>query len=165
MAGDDLIAYYRAITDAPDYPVQFDLASLPVKQFHYDFFFPEGTIFAFSPEPLTPEAIQIFKRFTAVFGLTYRRYLDLQKAEAQAREAKIEVALERVRSRTMAMQKSDELAEVSELLFLQLRELGNSPGQVTICMVNELEEVFEMWVTTMKSPQFPTFKVTIHEPV
>ncbi len=31
---------------------------------------------------------------------------DLQQAEAQAREAQIEAALERVRSRTLAMQKS-----------------------------------------------------------
>ena len=52
-------------------------------------------------------------RFGKVFQQTYTRFLDLQKAEAQAREAQIEAALERVRSRTMAMQKSDELQEVA----------------------------------------------------
>jgi len=42
-------------------------------------------------------------RFGKVFQQTYTRFLDLQKAEAQAREAQIEAALERVRSRTLAM--------------------------------------------------------------
>src|SRR6478672_13945169 len=37
--------------------------------------------------------------------------------EKQNRELEIESALERVRARTMAMQKSDELAETASLLF------------------------------------------------
>ncbi|MEZ5029264.1 MAG: hypothetical protein R2765_10840 [Ferruginibacter sp.] len=48
----------------------------------------------------------------------------MQKAEAQAREAQIQLALERVRARTMAMQRSDELTEVAGLLFNQLTDLG-----------------------------------------
>lgn len=51
------------------------------------------------------ENVQLLERFAAVFDLTYTRFLDLKNAEAQAREAKIETALEKVRSRTMAMQK------------------------------------------------------------
>ena len=54
----------------------------------------------------------ILKRFAKVFEQTYTRFLDLQKAEAQAREAQIELGLERVRARAMAMQKSDELKEL-----------------------------------------------------
>src|SRR4029078_6443018 len=65
-----------------------------------------------------------FKRFGKVFQQTYTRFLDLQKAEAQAREAKIEAALEKVRSRTMAMQRSAELAEVATVLFQQVKALG-----------------------------------------
>ena len=46
------------------------------------------------------------------FEQAHTRFLDLQKAEAQAREAQIEAALEKVRSRSLAMHKSDELQEV-----------------------------------------------------
>src|SRR5213075_2494522 len=67
---------------------------------------------------------EILQRTVKVFEQAYTRFLDLQKAEAQAREAKIETALERVRSRTMAMQLSDELADVAQLLFQQVKELG-----------------------------------------
>ncbi len=63
----------------------------------------------FSGTPYTDEENNMLMRFGKVFQQTYTRFLDLQKAEAQAREAQIEAALERVRSRTMAMQKSDEL--------------------------------------------------------
>jgi len=44
--------------------------------------------------------------------------------EAHAREAQIEAALERVRSRTMAMQRSEELADVASIVFKQLYDLG-----------------------------------------
>src|SRR5579871_1484314 len=85
LIGGDLKDYFKAINDSPDYPTQFDLASLPSKQIHSSFFFAEGAIYAFSPEPLTAEVSKIFKRFAGVFGQMYRRYLDLQKAETQAR--------------------------------------------------------------------------------
>ena len=52
--------------------------------------------------------------------MTYRRFLDLQKAEAQAREAQIQLALERVRARTMAMHKSEELAETAQVHVLSV---------------------------------------------
>ncbi len=46
----------------------------------------------------TEEENNILRRFSKVFEQSYTRFLDLQKAEAQAREAQIEAALERVRS-------------------------------------------------------------------
>jgi signal transduction histidine kinase len=73
---------------------------------------------------LDQETLGLFKRFHQVFSLAYQRFRDIQKAEAQAREAQIEVAVERVRARTMAMQHSDELAEASLLLDQQVRGLG-----------------------------------------
>ncbi|MGK2860352.1 MAG: sensor histidine kinase, partial [Chitinophagaceae bacterium] len=77
-----------------------------------------------SLEPLSDEHFDILLRFAKVFDLTYTRFNDLQKAEGQAREAQIEAALERVRSRTMAMQRSEELAEVATVLFQQVKALG-----------------------------------------
>ena len=70
------------------------------------------------------DSLELLERFAGAFDLAHRRFLDLQKAEYQAREVQIELALEKVRSRTMAMQHSDELAEASFLLDAQVRELG-----------------------------------------
>ena len=83
-----------------------------------------GLLVTGSIEPLRDEHQDILSRFTTVFNQTYTRFLDLQKAEAQAREAQIEAALERVRSRSMAMHKSDELLEAGEILFSEMQKLS-----------------------------------------
>ena len=73
--------------------------------------------------PLSEEEINLFKRFRNVFELAYRRFTDIQKAEAQTREAQIELGLERVRARAMAMQTSEELAELVDTVFKELTKL------------------------------------------
>src|SRR6185436_13828335 len=124
----------------PGWPMKYDISSLPPKMFHNYFYFPEGGLYTFSNEGLPEEAKKIFKRFAAVFGQTYRRYLDLQKAEAQTRESQIELALERVRARTMAMQKSDELSETAAVMFQEFKKLGEEDLlQITIGIYNEAE--------------------------
>ncbi|MDZ7604298.1 MAG: hypothetical protein U5K79_01645 [Cyclobacteriaceae bacterium] len=105
LVGEDLINYFKAINDSPDYSLQVDFKKLPGKIIHYDFFFPEGVLFAFSPTPISEELNAVFKRFAGVFGQTYTRFLDLQKAEVQVREAQIEASLERVRSCSMGYAK------------------------------------------------------------
>jgi len=73
---------------------------------------------------LTDDEKKILGRFAIEFERTYTRFLGLQKAEAQAREAKIEAAMEKVRSRALAMQKPDELIEVAQLLRKEMSLLG-----------------------------------------
>ena len=69
-----------------------------------DCLFSEGSDFCFYTEPIPGEIPGLWND-SRVFEQTYTRFLDLQKAEAQAREAKIEAALERVRSRTWRCKK------------------------------------------------------------
>ena len=87
------------------------------------------------------------KRFSKVFNQAYTRFLDLQKAEAQAREAQIEAALERVRSRTMAMHKSSELIETAELLFDQLKQLGAELQGVAFAICDKNSVMVEKWTS------------------
>ena len=145
--GDDVFRYYQALNNEPEYPFQADLESLPENEYHKSFFYKEGILFSFAPNPISDEAAKVLNRFAGVFGQTYRRYLDLQKAEAQAREAQIETALERVRARTMAMHKSEELAETAAVLFQQMMELGVTPERITIGLIKEETKVFEVWST------------------
>ncbi len=114
--------------------------------------------------PFSDEDNNILQRFAKVFEQTYTRFLDLQKAEAQTREAEIELALERVRARTMAMQRSNELSEAVYILFEQFKELGEKPNQATIGIINEKEGVIEYWVTMYGSPINQVFKFPLDEP-
>jgi len=87
----------------------------------------------------------LFKRFAKVFEQTYTRFLDLQKAEAQAREAQIETALERVRSRSLAMHKSDEIEDVISLVFEKLRELDVKMDSACILTFNQVAKGHTVW--------------------
>ena len=89
---------------------------------------------------------EIVTKMAGVFSLAYRRFLDLQKAEEQAREAEVELALERVRARSMAMQNSGELAEVASLLFQQMKELGISTYSSGFTIWDEDRDKLISWV-------------------
>src|SRR6187200_2993873 len=113
LQNDDLINYYKAITKTNfQQPVSatFTTEKKDQQQYYFNAVFQDGSLFAFLDTAFTDEAKTVMKRFANVFNLTYKRFLDLQKAEAQAREAKIEAALEKVRGSTMAMQKSEDLS-------------------------------------------------------
>jgi len=102
---------------------------------------------SYSERSFLDEEKEILKRFAKVFDQAYTRFLDLQKAEAQAREAQIETALEKVRSRTLAMQKSEELAETASVLFKQLILLGIEPNRLYINIIKDETGEAEFWIT------------------
>src|SRR6185503_20541776 len=110
-------------------------------------FFPTGFLMFITYEPCQ-EMWEIFKRFGKVFEQTYTRFLDLQKAEEQAREAKIEAALEKVRSRSMAMYHSDELEQVVLNLFERLVELGLSFDGALIFTFEKTTRNIVLWIAT-----------------
>jgi hypothetical protein len=98
-------------------------------------------------KPIDESQIKILKRFRNVFDLAYRRYTDITKAEAQAREAQVQLALERVRARTMAMHQSDELAETASVVFKQLMNLGIEPNRIYIAIIKDETGIGEFWIT------------------
>jgi len=161
MLGDDLVEYYQAINKTKYYPTHFNIEDLPSREFHNDFYFTEGSIFAFTAEPMVREAAIIFKRFAGVFGQTYRRYLDLLKAEAQAREAQIEAALERVRSNAMAMRTSDELNIIIGKVFTECLKLDIQLDRGMI-MIFDPESLDSRW--WMANPEAPDLPRNYHVP-
>jgi signal transduction histidine kinase len=87
-------------------------------------FMGSGSIEVVADEPLSPDRAEILKRFARVFEQTYNRFLDVKKAEAQTREARIEAALDKIRARTMAMNHSEDIADAAGLLYSELIKLG-----------------------------------------
>ena len=78
----------------------------------------------YDKEAFNEEETEIFVRIGKVFEQAYTRFLDLRKAEAQAREAQIETAMEKVRASSMSIQKSDELIKVVQVLNKEIKGLG-----------------------------------------
>ncbi len=102
----------------------------------------------YSGTPFTEEDNNILMRFGKVFQQSYTRFIDLQKAEAQAREARIEAALERVRSRAMSMHNTDELTDVLCVLFDQFDILGINPVLTHLTLFDQENETFSLRITT-----------------
>ena len=102
-------------------------------------------------EPHPPETIQLLERFAGVFEQTYTRFLDLQKAEAQARESQIELGLERVRARAMAMQKSDELKELIGTVYNELTKLDLALDRCLIWVMNSEDFSSRFWMANAES--------------
>ncbi|MCU0381819.1 MAG: ATP-binding protein [Chitinophagaceae bacterium] len=105
-----------------------------------------GVLQAAGTHPLSEAQADILVRFAKVLDQSYTRMTDLQKAEQQARQARIETALERVRARALAMQAPEELVEVAQLLRQEMGILGiESLEGGTIFIHEEKSERAECW--------------------
>jgi signal transduction histidine kinase len=109
-------------------------------------------------EPPATEIENILVKIGNAFDLAYRRFIDLQNAEARAKEAQIEAALERVRARTMAMQHSKELSETSLLLVQQVKALNIDVWGCAFNIFDEEEKSSTEWFSNDDGSQ-PTYKL------
>src|SRR5580765_5282832 len=110
---------------------------------------------------LSEKDIDIAKRFSRVFEQAYVRFLDLQKAEAQAREAQIEAALEKVRSSSLAMHHSKELSEVVTVVFEKLKELNflvNEGAAIILTFTENSKDHIE-WIADPTQSYSMSFKI------
>jgi serine phosphatase RsbU (regulator of sigma subunit) len=129
---------------------------------HYYFFsIGIGDIGISTLQPIDESQIKILKRFRNVFDLAYRRYNDIALAEKQSRESQIELALERVRARTMAMQSSSELKEVVLNLFDGLKSLGVDPTVCNISLIDEKTCDSDVWSAHQTDNSLITYRVFI----
>jgi len=170
LEGEDLLDYYRMLNTAPDYKIQIPIEKLPKKEIQHCFIFEHGFFYAFSPHEFQPDLIQITKRFSSLFEQTYRRYLDLVKAEAQTREAQIEAALEKVRSLSLAMHHSDELEKVVMGVSERLSELGFQCDGSLIFIFDSEKRNITLWIATSHLPaplkiHLPFDPVMVNNPV
>ncbi len=135
--------------------VAFPDYSQSITQYGNFFFFREGLVNAWTEKELPEEDLKIFRRFTSVLSLTYRRYIDLKEAEAQARESQIQLALERVRARAMAMQSSGELAEVVDIVFKELTKLNFGLTHCAIAIADAGSVGLTLWQANSEPDQPP----------
>src|SRR5688500_12285914 len=113
-------------------------------QYYYAAMFNAGGLYSFADKPFVPEDIKLIKRFASVVNLTYNRFLDLQKAEAQAREATIEAALERVRAKAMAMHSSEDLAETIKAFYHQMGLLNLMPKRCGVGLIDKETHIADL---------------------
>ncbi len=157
--GEALNNYLKFVAALPhvknDKDYQQLFRSNPERVVMTDAFFLQGSINIMTFEPLSQEAQEMLVRFAKVFEFTYTRFLDLQKAETQAREAQIEAALERVRARAMAMHNSEELPEVLAVIFQQMQTLGFDNFNAFVLIFNLEDKNYKQWSQSFGGLAFP----------
>lgn len=127
--------------------------------FHFAVFHGSSAVVITTPVPMPDDDRKILRRMANTFGVSYQRYLDLLRVEAQAREAQIEAALERVRARTMGMHKSDELKEVVAVLYKEIDVLGLSAFGFELVLVKPEDDILEYWSKPVSLEFAKCFKV------
>ena len=91
-----------------------------------DAFFSHGAVAVDKPgpEPFSDDNLAVLQRLTEVFGVGYRRHLELAEAEQRARALEVERALERVRTAVAGMDSSDGLGDLRHRVLGELQSLG-----------------------------------------
>jgi len=112
---------------------------------HYFYSIGEGGLGLTTYKKISRSSVQIFKRFHKVFKLAYQRFIDIEKAEAQAREAQIEASLERIRSKALSMQNSNEVGDVNDVLFDEFEKMGIEMVGCGISVIDEKTDQCEQW--------------------
>ena len=163
LAGDELVNYFKILlAHNPHYTLSGQ--SLKVdRQVSSGFFFNEGALFTFTTEPLPDETVVVLKKFATVFGLTYRRYLDLKKAEEQSRQLVRQASIDRLRAEIGSMRSTNDLQRITPLLWQELNALQVSFVRCGVFIVEEAAGIIWAYLSTPQGKSRGVLKMRIDE--
>ena len=145
LRGNEVKEYYQTMSTYLPQEEQYKFYN---EEFFYSFFFTQGTLNVVSRQGLTEEECAIMIQFVQVFGLIYTRFLDLQKAEAQTREALRTNSLDRVRAEIASMRNTNDLEKITPLIWRELGLLGVPFFRCGVFIVNEEEQLVHSYLST-----------------
>jgi signal transduction histidine kinase len=98
--------------------------------------------------PIPEETREILIRFARVFEQTYIRFLDLQRAEFQALDAKRRASLDRIRGEIASMRTADDLQTITPLIWRELTTLGVPFFRCGLFIMDDENETIHSFLTT-----------------
>ena len=101
---------------------------------------------SFVVRTVTPEHLSTVQALVEALSHGYLRFLDFQRLEAQAEQARRERAVERIRAEAMAMRSSADLMDVVGVMHQCLHQLGVEPTSTSIHFIDEVEEKFQHYL-------------------
>jgi signal transduction histidine kinase len=137
--------------------------AIPSFQIIHCAFFTQGYLMFISYEPC-PEAYDIFKRFAKVFEQTYTRFLDLQRAEAQAREAIKRASVDRVRAEIASMRTTVDLERIQPLIWNELKILGVPFIRCGVFIMNDGQQEVNTLLSTPDGKAIAAFRQSYNAP-
>jgi signal transduction histidine kinase len=118
----------------------------------------------FSGTPYTDEENNTLLRCGKVFQQTYTRFLDLQKAEAQAREAVKRASVDRVRAEIASMRTTGDLERITPLIWNELTTLGVPFIRCGVFIMDEERRQVQTHLSTPDGKAIATFNLPYDAP-
>jgi signal transduction histidine kinase len=155
LRGNEIKEYYKILKPQMNFP---DFGYDEV-QFGYFFFFPEGGVYAWMEKEMQENELQIYRRFTSVLSLTYKRYRDLEKAEANAKEAVKQSALDRIRADIASMRTTQDLERITPLIWNELTILGVPFIRCGVFIMDETQQLIHSFLSTPEGKAIASFEL------
>lgn len=144
LRGNEIAEYYKVMNPQ----VAFHNFADDDVQYGYYFYFKEGGVYAWTDTELHEQDLQIFRKYTSVLSLTYRRYLDLKDAEAKTREAIKQSSLDRIRGQIASMRNASDLNEITPLIWNELQTLEVPFFRCGVFIVDDHKKHIQVYLTT-----------------
>jgi hypothetical protein len=160
LRGHEIKEYYQIVRPQiafPDYPDD-------TVQYGYFFFFEEGGVYAWTEKELNEEELKIYRRFTSVLSLTYKRYKDLKDAEARTLAAIKDAALDRIRADIASMRTINDLDRITPLIWNELTILGIPFIRCGVFIMDEEQQLIHTFLSTPDGKAIAAFHLPYDTP-
>ncbi|HSK14519.1 MAG TPA: nuclear transport factor 2 family protein, partial [Phnomibacter sp.] len=153
LRGNEIPEYYKVLRPQMNFP-DHDRDDV---HFGYFFMFPEGGVYAWTQQEMKEEDLVIYRRFSTVLSLTYKRYKDIMEAEANAREANRRASIDRVRAEIASMRTAEDLERITPLVWNELTALGIPFIRCGVFIMDEDQQLIHTFLSTPDGKAIASF--------
>jgi signal transduction histidine kinase len=122
-------------------------------------FFSHGSLLLSTHLPISTDVMKLLQRFAKVFEQTYTRFLDLQRAEAQAREAIKHASVDRVRAEIASMRNTSDLKRITPLIWNELNTLDVPFIRCGVFIMDEEKQEVQTHLSTPDGKAIASFNL------
>src|SRR5206468_6539914 len=156
LSGEQLESYYEKLLSGLSLPSIPDWQS-GEKQYGHFLPFSVSCLYAWSETPYNDGEIKVLKRFASIIDLTFKRYMDLQKSEASAKEAVKQAALDRIRADIASMRTVSDLDRITPLIWNELTILGLAFIRCGVFIMDEDQKLIHTFLSTPEGKAIAAF--------
>ena len=162
LSGEQLTSYYKFLLKGLPVPVP-DMQDIQ-KEYGTFLNFSVGGLFTWSKKPYNDGEVKILKRFAAIIDLTFRRYIELQKSETNAREAIKQAALDRIRADIASMRTINDLDRITPLIWNELTILGIPFIRCGVFIMDDDQQLIHTFLSTPDGKAIAAFHLPYDAP-
>ncbi|MBD0286365.1 MAG: GHKL domain-containing protein [Flavisolibacter sp.] len=166
-SGEKLREWYRVLEKVAPATIGYDgTGQMIVPEMLYYHFskFSGGALLVISNKEPARQARELQKRAALVFELAYTRFLDLQRAEAQAQVSKRQASLDRIRAEIASMRTTSDLQRITPLIWNELTTLGIPFSRSGVFIIDDAQQLIHTFLSTPEGKAIAAFDLAYDAP-